>query len=83
MRVASNAKPQCQFYKETTVVREDSRRSVRIDQVSKGLYQVALTIEQATSSDKGRYKLVAKNEKGEVTSETIEVDLEGKINGST
>jgi hypothetical protein len=34
---------------------------------------VKLEIESVTVADKGSYKLVAKNEKGEATSQTVEV----------
>lgn len=38
-----------------------------------GEFSVKLEIEPANLTDKGSYKLVAKNEKGEATSQTVEV----------
>jgi hypothetical protein len=38
-----------------------------------GEFAVKLEIESASQADKGSYKLVAKNEKGEATSQTVEV----------
>jgi hypothetical protein len=38
-----------------------------------GEFSVKLEIESVTQSDKGSYKLMAKNEKGEATSQTVEV----------
>jgi ABC-type Na+ efflux pump permease subunit len=38
-----------------------------------GEFSVKLEIESVTQTDKGSYKLVAKNEKGEATSQTVEV----------
>lgn len=38
-----------------------------------GEFSVKLEIEPANPTDKGSYKLVAKNEKGEATSQTVEV----------
>lgn len=38
-----------------------------------GEFAVKLEIEQVSSSDKGTYKLVARNEKGEATSQVVEV----------
>ncbi|XP_022255917.1 muscle M-line assembly protein unc-89-like, partial [Limulus polyphemus] len=74
--VQSAAKPKCIWYKEASTVREDSRHSIQIREISKGEYAIALEIDKPTAADKGNYKLMAKNEKGEVTSQPIQVDLE-------
>lgn len=78
VRIASGAAPKVQWMKESTVIREDSRHVVRIQEVSKGEYAVALEIDKAEKLDKGTYKVVAKNEKGECTSQAVTVDVEGK-----
>lgn len=77
--VQSGAKPQCVWYRETNLIKEDSRHQVVIREVTKGEYAVALEIEKPAAGDKGTYKLTCKNEKGEVTSQAIQVDVEGKI----
>lgn len=77
-RVASAAQPKVHWMKESVILREDSRHSVKVQEISKGEYEVALQIDRAEKSDKGSYKLVAKNEKGECTSPVVLVDVEGK-----
>ena len=77
--VATGAKPKVIWYKESAAVREDSRRQVKIDEISKGQYEVALEIDKVDRSDKGSYKLAARNEKGECTSQSVEVDVQGKL----
>nr|CAD7567469.1 unnamed protein product [Timema californicum] len=72
-KVESKFAPQCTWFKEKSAVREDSRHFVRIEQVREGEFAVKLEIESCMVSDKGVYKLVAKNEKGEATSQTVEV----------
>lgn len=47
--------------------------SSEILHLSQGEYKVQLEIENATKEDKGKYKFVAKNEKGETTSQAVEV----------
>ena len=71
--VMSKFAPQCTWFKEKSAVKEDSRHNVRIEQVKDGEFAVKLEIEQCTATDKGTYKLVAKNEKGEATSQTVEL----------
>ncbi|XP_053200690.1 twitchin-like isoform X3 [Panonychus citri] len=79
VRIASGAAPKVQWMKESTVIREDSRHVVRIQEVSKGEYAVALEIDKAEKLDKGTYKVVAKNEKGECTSQAVTVDVEDMV----
>ncbi|RWS15516.1 twitchin-like isoform X8, partial [Dinothrombium tinctorium] len=74
--VAAGDKPDVKWYRETNIVREDSRHSVVIREVSKGEYAVALEIEKPEKTDKGTYKVVAKNDKGESTSLPIKVEIE-------
>lgn len=77
--VGSGAKPQCTWFRETTVVKESARHQVNIRKVSKGEYAVALEIDKPTAADKGSYKLVCKNEKGEAASQSVLVDVQGKM----
>ena len=77
--VDSGAKPKIVWYKDSDAIREDSRRKIKIDEVSKGEYEVDLEIEKAEKSDKGFYKLTARNEKGECTSQSVKVDVEGRL----
>ena len=67
------APPEVTWYKEKTVVKKDSRRTVNIQQVQKGEYKVQLEISDASKEDKGSYKFVAKNEKGESSSQSVEI----------
>jgi hypothetical protein len=95
------APPEVQWYKEKTAVRQDTRRTVNVQQVTKvsqkhpdpatyvnlcvgnaiyvlgmsfqGEYKVQLEINQVTTEDKGSYKVVTKNEKGETTSQSVDV----------
>ena len=55
------------------MVKKDSRRTVNIQQVQKGEYKIQLEISDATKEDKGSYKFVAKNEKGESSSQSVEI----------
>lgn len=59
-------------------MKEDKRHSVKITEVSKGQWMVVLEINKPSEENKGSYKLVAKNEKGEAASETIQVDVDGE-----
>lgn len=76
--VKSNAQPECVWYKENSMVRIDSKHKLEISKVEKGEYAVRLEIEKPSSTDKGLYKLQAKNEKGVIASEPIPVTLEGE-----
>ncbi|KAJ8886788.1 hypothetical protein PR048_013000 [Dryococelus australis] len=71
--VQSKFAPQCTWFKEANAVREDSRHSVRIEQIKEGEFAVKLEIESCIAADKGKYKLVAKNEKGEAISQIVEL----------
>lgn len=46
----------------------------KVEQVEKGEYKIQLEINEATKNDKGSYKFVAKNEKGEATSQVVELN---------
>ena len=76
-RVQSVSKPKCTWYKESSIVSESSKHMVRITEVTKGEFAVALEIDKPTGADKGSYKMVAKNEKGEISSTAVQVDIEG------
>ncbi|XP_047102337.1 muscle M-line assembly protein unc-89-like isoform X2 [Schistocerca piceifrons] len=71
--VQSKFAPKCTWFKERTAVKEDNRRSVHVEQVKEGEFSVKLEIASCSESDKGTYKLVARNEKGEATSQTVEI----------
>jgi hypothetical protein len=72
-KVLSKFTPDCTWFKETSAVREDSRHKVLVEQVKDGEFAIKLEISEVNKTDKGLYKLVAKNEKGEATSQTVEV----------
>ncbi len=74
--VESGGKPQCIWERESTIVKEDSRHQVIVREENKGQYIIALEIDKPSANDKGMYKLIAKNEKGEVTSQAIRVNIE-------
>jgi hypothetical protein len=78
--VKSNAQPECVWFKENSMVKMDSKHKIQITKVEKGEYAVSLEIEKPSLTDKGLYKLQAKNEKGIIASEPIKVTLEGKSN---
>lgn len=71
--VLSKFAPQCTWFKESTAVREDSKHKYHVEQVKDGEFAVKLEIEDVSKADRGSYKLVAKNEKGEAVSQVVEV----------
>ncbi|RZF42380.1 hypothetical protein LSTR_LSTR004188 [Laodelphax striatellus] len=73
VRVQSIFEPKVTWMKEKTVVKEDAKHKVKVEQVKEGEYAVKLEVLECTTQDKGSYKLIAKNEKGETTSDVIEV----------
>lgn len=72
--VASKFQPVCTWFKENTIIRETQRHQVQIEQVREGEFAVKLEINQLKEEDKGAYKLVAQNEKGEATSQIVELN---------
>ncbi|CAH2099215.1 unnamed protein product [Euphydryas editha] len=72
-KVLSKFAPSCTWYKEASAVREDSRHTVLIEPVREGEFAVKLEISNVSQQDKGSYKLVAKNEKGEAISQQVEI----------
>lgn len=74
--VQSGGKPHCIWQRESTVVREDSRHQLIVREENKGEYVIALEIDRPGANDKGMYTLIAKNEKGEVTSQAINVTID-------
>lgn len=72
-KVLSKFAPECTWFKENSAVREDSRHKVQVEQTKDGEFAIKLEISEVNKTDKGMYKLVAKNEKGEATSQTVEV----------
>ncbi|KAM3957310.1 projectin protein bent isoform 8-T9 [Aphomia sociella] len=72
-KVLSKFAPSCTWFKETAAVKEDSRHTVLIEPLREGEFTVKLEISNVSQIDKGSYKLVAKNEKGEATSQQVEI----------
>lgn len=72
-KVLSKFAPSCTWFKEANAVKEDSRHTVLIEPVREGEFAVKLEISNVSQTDKGSYKLVAKNEKGEATSQQVEI----------
>lgn len=71
--VLSKFAPDCTWFKESQAVQEDSRHKIHVEKIKEGEFAVKLEIEQISKADKGKYKLVARNEKGEATSQVVEV----------
>lgn len=71
--VVSKFEPKCVWFKEQTEVTESQRHRVDIQQVRDGEFSVKLEIAQINEDDKGAYKLVARNEKGEAVSQLVEL----------
>ncbi|XP_058467261.1 twitchin isoform X5 [Malaya genurostris] len=71
--VASRFKPECIWMKETTVIKETHRHLIKIEEVREGEFSVKLNISDLSEADFGAYKLVAKNDKGQATSQVIEI----------
>lgn len=69
--VASKFEPKCTWYKESTVVKESKRHLYAVQQTKEGEYAVKLEINDVEELDKGAYKLVASNEKGEAVSQIV------------
>lgn len=71
--VVSKFEPKCQWFKESVEVNESERHKVDIHQIKDGEFAVKLEIAQISQTDKGAYKLVARNEKGEAVSQVVEL----------
>ncbi|XP_058812494.1 twitchin isoform X4 [Topomyia yanbarensis] len=71
--VASRFKPECIWMKETTVIKETHRHLIKIEETREGEFSVKLNISELSEADFGAYKLVAKNDKGQATSQVIEI----------
>lgn len=71
--VVSKFAPKCTWFKEQNEVSESERHRVEVKQVKENEFAVQLEITQVTETDRGAYQLVAKNEKGEAVSQTVEL----------
>uniref|UniRef100_A0ABD2XAR8 Ig-like domain-containing protein n=1 Tax=Trichogramma kaykai TaxID=54128 RepID=A0ABD2XAR8_9HYME len=71
--VLSKFAPDCTWFKETKAVEVDNRHKLHVEKIKEGEFAVKLEIEQISQADRGKYKLVARNEKGEATSQVVEV----------
>lgn len=71
--VVSKFAPKCTWLKERNEITESTRHRVDVKQVKEGEFAVQLEITNVQDNDKGSYQLVAKNEKGEAVSQTVEL----------
>ncbi|XP_023159078.1 muscle M-line assembly protein unc-89-like isoform X10 [Ceratitis capitata] len=70
--VASKFEPKCTWYKEETAVNESKRHAYLVEQTKEGEFAVKLEINEVEETDKGSYKLIARNEKGEAVSQIVQ-----------
>lgn len=71
--VMSKFAPDCTWFKEQQAVTQDERHKLHVEKIKEGEFAVKLEIEQISKADRGKYKLVARNEKGEATSQVVEI----------
>lgn len=71
--VISKFEPKCTWFKETNKIEESSRHKVEVQQVKEGEFAVKLEISEVIEEDKGLYKVIARNEKGEAVSQIVEL----------
>merc|ERR1711915_417578 len=71
--VMSASQPACTWFQNSAHIKMDARHTVTVQKSSEGSYLCQLEISKVELSDCGSYKLVAKNEKGETTSQTVEI----------
>uniref|UniRef100_A0A1I8MIJ2 Ig-like domain-containing protein n=1 Tax=Musca domestica TaxID=7370 RepID=A0A1I8MIJ2_MUSDO len=69
--VASKYEPKCTWFKESNIVKESSRHVCKVQRSKEGEFAVQLEINDVDETDKGAYKLVASNEKGEAVSQIV------------
>ncbi|XP_069190632.1 obscurin-like, partial [Procambarus clarkii] len=74
--VISTSKPACSWFKDSSKVRLDTRHCVNINEEGEGKYVVQMEMLKAEKMDCGSYKVVAKNEKGETTSQAVELTMD-------
>uniref|UniRef100_A0A0A9ZCD4 Muscle M-line assembly protein unc-89 n=1 Tax=Lygus hesperus TaxID=30085 RepID=A0A0A9ZCD4_LYGHE len=72
-KVQSVFQPKVTWMKETTIIKESTTHSIAVQRIREGEYSVKLEISPASAADKGSYKLIAKNAKGETMSNVIDV----------
>lgn len=71
--VISKFEPICTWYKEDKLIKESSRHQVHIEKNKEGEYTVKLEIHQCNDNDRGSYKMMARNERGEAVSQVVEL----------
>lgn len=71
--VASKFEPKCTWFKETNEVKNSTRHTTIVEQTKEGEFNVKLEINEVQDTDKGSYKVVAKNEKGEAVSQVVQL----------
>lgn len=69
--VASKFEPKCTWFKESNEVKQSSRHVYVVEKTKEGEFAVKLEINEVEDTDKGAYKLVASNEKGEAVSQIV------------
>lgn len=69
--VASKFEPKCTWYKESNTVVENKRHVYLVEKTKEGEFAVKLEINEVEDNDKGAYKLIASNEKGEAVSQVV------------
>lgn len=69
--VASKFEPKCTWFKETNEVKQSSRHVYLVEKTKEGEFAVKLEINEVEETDKGAYKLIASNEKGEAVSQIV------------
>lgn len=69
--VASKFEPKCTWVKEENEITESIKHVYLVEQKQEGEFIVKLEINNIEASDKGAYKLIARNEKGEAISQIV------------
>lgn len=65
-QLLSKPKPEIQWYRGETLLKEDSRTKFKIQSIGSDKYFVVLDLDDVVEADAGLYKVKAKNTMGEV-----------------
>jgi len=74
--VMSSSQPACSWFHMENKVKLDSRHCITVNEDGEGSYKCQMEIMKITKEDAGIYKMIAKNDKGETTSEVIELSAD-------
>merc|ERR1712106_1033161 len=74
--VMSSSQPACSWFHMENKVKLDSRHCITVNEDGEGSYKCQMEIMKMTKEDAGIYKMIAKNDKGETTSEVIELSAD-------